>query len=79
MEESDTDGAECSRKVERRRMVEGAIRLGLMLGISSLSVLESCIRHCLCLFLCMALIMLWKERSRIEGYTAGKPQGIAGY
>ena len=53
MDESDTDGAECSRKVASGRRVAGAIRL--MLGICSFSVLESCMKRCLCLFLCMAV------------------------
>ena len=46
-DESGIDGAECRRKV----------LLGpyLMLGICSLSVLESCIKHCLYLFSCMTV------------------------
>ena len=35
-----------------------------MLGICSLSVLESCIRHCLCLFLCMAVRQCYGMRRR---------------
>ena len=38
--------------------------LRLMLRVCSLSVLESCMRHYLCLFLCMAVRMLWKEKER---------------
>ena len=36
----------------------------LMLGIFSWSVLESGMKHCLYLFLCMAETMLWKEKER---------------
>ena len=48
LDESGTDGAECSRKVVSGRRLAGA-KLGpyLMLGISSLSVLDSCMKHCL--------------------------------
>ena len=52
LDESGTDGAECSRKVACGRRVAGAIRSPwLMLGICSLSMLESCIRHFLYLLL----------------------------
>ena len=36
----------------------------LMLGICSLSVLESCMKHCLCLFLCMAVRQCYGKRMR---------------
>ena len=35
-----------------------------MLEICRLSVLKSCMKHCLCLFLCMVVIMLWQEKER---------------
>ena len=53
LDESGTDGAECSRKVASERRVAYAIRSLVMLRNFSLSVLESCMKHCLYLFLCM--------------------------
>ena len=45
------DEAECSRKVASGRRGVGSISSQLMLGICSFSVLESCMIHCLHLFL----------------------------
>ena len=47
-----------SGTVRRQRTGRGLqVPLGpwIMLGICSLSVQKSCIKHCLCLFLCMAV------------------------
>ena len=51
LDESGTDEAECSRKVASGRRGVGSISSQLMLGICSFSVLESCMIHCLHLFL----------------------------
>ena len=61
LNESDTYGPECRRKVASRRRVAGP---WLMLGIYTLSVLESCMRHCLCLFLCMVVRQCYGKRRR---------------
>ena len=60
LNESGTDGAECSRKVTNRLKCHP----WLMLGICSLSVLESCMKHCLCLFICMAMRKRYGKRRR---------------
>ena len=44
LDEAGTDMAECSRKVASGRRVAGTIK-SLVLGICSLSVLESCMKH----------------------------------
>ena len=64
LDESGTDGAECNRKVVNGRRVAGSIRSLVMLGIWSLSVLELCMRHCLCLFLHMAVRECYRRRRR---------------
>ena len=65
LNESGTDGAECSRKVESgRRGLQVPSGPWLMLGICSLSVLESCMTHCLCLLLCMAVRPSYGNRRR---------------
>ena len=64
LEESGTDGAEGSRKVASGRRVAGVIRPWLILGICSLTVLESCMQHCLCLFFCMAVRKNYGKRRR---------------
>ena len=52
LDELGTDETKCCSKVVNGRRVAG---LWLMLGFCSLSVLESCMYHCLYLFLCRAL------------------------
>ena len=52
LDESDTDVAECSRKVVNRWRVDGAIRFLVMLGICSLSVLVFYMKHSLYPYLC---------------------------
>ena len=47
LEESGTDGTECSRKMASGRRVAGTIRSLINAGICSFSVLESCMRYCL--------------------------------
>ena len=69
LDESGTDLAECSRKVTSARRVVGATRSQLMLGICSFSVLESCMKHCLCLFLCMAVRQCYGRRRRDLGLS----------
>ena len=64
LDKSGTDGAECNRKVASGRMVEGGIRSLVNVGIYSLSVLEFCMRHCLCLFLHMAVRKCCGKRRR---------------
>ena len=58
LDESDTDGAECSRKVASGRRVACAIR-SLAMDLQ----LESCMRHCFYLFLCMAVRQCYRKRS----------------
>ena len=47
-----------------RQRVAGAIRSWLMLEICSLRVLESCMKHCLYLFLCKAMRQCYGGRKR---------------
>ena len=50
-----------------------------MLGICSLSMVESCMKHCLYLFLYMAETMLWKkEISRIRDVQMDNLRGLLG-
>ena len=74
MDESGTNGVEYKRKVPSGRRVVGAIRL--MLWICSFSVLESGMRHCLCLFLDDAMERGGEILS--EDYIDGELQRIAG-
>ena len=53
LDESSTDGAECIRKVASGRRVAGVIRSIVNARDCSFSVLEYCMKHCLCLFLYM--------------------------
>ena len=48
LNESSTDGAECSRKVASGRRMQVPSSPWLRLEICSFSVLETCMRHCLC-------------------------------
>ena len=50
----------------------------LMLQICSFSVLESCMKHCLYLFLCIAETVLWKEKSRIRAVQRDNLRGLLG-
>ena len=61
------DGAECSRKMVSRRRVADPIRSLVNARICSFSVLESCIKHCLYLFLHMAVKQFYGRRSRDLG------------
>ena len=54
-----TDGTECSRKVASGRRVAGA-------KYCSLNVLESCMKHCLFLFLYMAVRQCYGKRRDLE-------------
>ena len=56
------------------------ISFWLMLGVCSLSVLGSCMSFCLCLFLCMAETMIWKEeeKSRIRVVQMDKIRSFLG-
>ena len=51
LDESGTYGAECSRKVVSGWKVVGAIRSLAILGICSLNVLDSCMKHCVCSYI----------------------------
>ena len=53
LDESGTDGAECSWKVASGRRVAGVIRS--LVSARDLHVLKSCMKHCLGLFLCMGV------------------------
>ena len=64
LEESGRYEAECNRKVASGRRVAGAIRSLVNAKDLQLSVLESCMRHCLFLFLCMAVRPCYGGRSR---------------
>ena len=55
---------ECSRKIESGRGVAGVFRFLVNLRICSLSVLESCKKHCLHLFLCMAVKQCYRRRRK---------------
>ena len=55
LDESGTDEVESCRKVASGRRSTGAIRFLVNIRVCSLSVLLSCMRHCLCLFLCMVV------------------------
>ena len=51
-----------------------------MVRICNLSVLESCMKHCLCLFLCMGVKVLRKEkeRSRVRAVQMDNLRGLLG-
>ena len=49
LDESGTYEAECSREVASERRLQLLLDLWLMVGVCTLSVLESCLRHCSCL------------------------------
>ena len=55
LDESCTDEAECSRRVRVRGGLQVQLGLWLILGVCSLSVLGSCMRHSSCLFLGMVV------------------------
>ena len=61
LDESDTDGAEFNRKVVSGRRVTGATRS--LVNARGLQV-DSCMRHFLCLFLCMAMRHCYGKRRR---------------
>ena len=51
-----------------------------MLGICSLSVLESCMRHCLCLLVYGSETMLWREEtSRVRAVQIDNLKGLLGF
>ena len=64
LDESGTDGAKCSRKVVSGRRVPGAIRSLFIARDCSLSVLESCMKHCFYL-LCMGPRQYCERRREI--------------
>ena len=64
LDESGADEAECSRKMESGRRV---VRLWLMLGACSLSVLGSCMSHCWSLFLRIVVRQWYGGRRRYLG------------
>ena len=64
MDEAGTNGAECSRKMASGRRVAGAIRFLVNARDFSLSVQESCVKHCLCLFLSIAVKQCYGKRRR---------------
>ena len=59
--DSGTEGAECSRKEASGRRVTGAVRS--LVNARDLQ-LESCMKHCLYLFLCMAVRQCYGKRRR---------------
>ena len=67
LDEAGTDGAECSRKVIIVRSVESAIRSLVNARICRLSGLESCMKHCLYLFLRLAVRQCYGRRRRDLG------------
>ena len=56
-----TDEVVCCKRVASGRRVAGA-GYWLMLGVCSLSVLESCMKHWLYLFLCMVVRQCYGRR-----------------
>ena len=64
LDEASTDGAECSRKVASGRRAAGA--MGSLVNVRDLSLilLESYMRHYLCLFLCIAVIQCYGKNRR---------------
>ena len=64
LDEAVTEGGECGRKMASGRGFEGAIRYIVNAMICSLSVLETCIKQCLYLFLCMTVRQCYGRRKR---------------
>ena len=64
LDKSGTDGVECCRKVASGRRVADAISSLVNARDLQFELLESCMRHCLCLFLCMAVIQCYGGRRR---------------
>ena len=62
LDESGKDGAECNRKLQEGRGWQVPSDPYLMLGVCNLSVLESCMKHCLYLFIYMAVRQCYGER-----------------
>ena len=54
-DKSDTDEAECHKKVGVGGGLQVLLDLWLMLGVCSLSVVGSCMSHFSCLFLCIVV------------------------
>ena len=79
MVESGTDGVECSRKVASGRRFAGVIMYLISardLQLERARVLH--IKHCLDLFLCMAVIQCYgKERSRIRAVQMDNFRGVS--
>ena len=78
MDESGTDGAECSKKVASGRRVAGAIRS--LVNTRDLQLEYARVLHetLLVSFLCMAVRLLWKERSRIRAILMDNLRGLLG-
>ena len=67
------EGLECEVHIDGNHLL-------LMLGIYSLSILASCMKHCLYLFLCLAETMLWKEEStKIRAVQMENLRGLLGF
>ena len=66
LNESGTDGAECSWKVVSGRRVAGTIRLVYARDLQP-ECARVCIKHCLYLFLCMAVRQCYGRRRRDLG------------
>ena len=64
LDESGTDGEECNRKVASGKGLQMPLRPELMLGICSMIVLGSCMKHFFYLFLCMAVRQYYGGRRR---------------
>ena len=67
LDESGTDGAEYSRKAASGRKVAGAIMFLVNGRNLQLSVLKSCMKDCLYLFLCVAVKQCYGRRYRDLG------------
>ena len=70
MDVSDIDGAECSRKVAGERRVSGVIRSLVNardMQLECARVHYETMKHCMYLFLCMALRQCYRKRRRDLG------------
>ena len=66
LDNSGTDGAECSRKMASVRMVAGASRFPVYARDLQLECARSCMRHCLCLLLRMAVRQCYGGRRDLQ-------------
>ena len=65
LNESGTDESECHRKGGMGKRLQVVLGTGYMLGIYSLSVLGSCMRLLVPVFLYGSEAMVWKEREKV--------------